>query len=158
MTSPRATTLNEEGRPPGSGGEGLVLEAAEAASAKKAERIVILDVSEQLVITDFFLICSGNTPRQVRTIADEVERRLGEAHRLKPFRREGEREARWVLLDYVDFVVHVFHTDDRDYYDLERLWSDAPVVPFEDEWTASVASASDPGQGGEDEPAAAEAT
>jgi ribosome-associated protein len=126
--------------------EGLVLAAAEAASAKKAERIVILDVSEQLVITDFFLICSGNTQRQVRTIADEVQRRLQEDHVLKPFRREGEREARWVLLDYVDFVVHVFHTDDRDYYDLERLWADARVVPFDDGWK------------GDDEPAAAEAT
>ena len=126
--------------------EGLVLEAAEAASAKKAARIVILDVSEQLVITDYFVICSGNTQRQVRTIADEVQRRLQEDHHIKPFRREGEREARWVLLDYVDFVVHVFHTDDRDYYDLERLWADARVVPFDDGWE------------GEDEPAAAEAT
>lgn len=126
--------------------EAIVLEAAEAASAKKAERIVILDVSEQLVITDFFLICSGNTQRQVRTIADEVQRRLQEDHGLKPFRREGEREARWVLLDYVDFVVHVFHTDDRDYYDLERLWADARAVPYDDGWK------------GDDEPAAAEAT
>lgn len=133
--------------------EGLVLEAAEAASAKKAERIVILDVSEQLVITDYFLICSGNTQRQVRTIADEVERRLNENRSLKPFRREGEREARWVLLDYVDFVVHVFHTDDREYYDLERLWADARVVPFEDEWVGDR-----PGRGEDDEPAAAEAT
>ena len=132
--------------------EGLVLEAAEAASAKKAERIVILDVSEQLVITDYFLICSGNTQRQVRTIADEVERRLREEQGMKPFRREGEREARWVLLDYVDFVVHVFHTDDREYYDLERLWADARVVPFEDGWTPG------PTREGGDEPAAAEAT
>ena len=133
--------------------ESLVLEAAEAASDKKADRIVVLDVSEQLVITDFFLICSGNTPRQVRTIADEVERRLAESHSVKPFRREGAREARWVLLDYVDFVVHVFHTDDRDYYDLERLWADARVVAFEDRWPAS-----DPRREGDDEPAAAEAT
>lgn len=133
--------------------EGLVLEAAEAASAKKAERIVILDVSEQLVITDYFLICSGNTQRQVRTIADEVERRLRETQGLKPFRREGEREARWVLLDYVDFVVHVFHTDDREYYDLERLWGDARVVPFEDGWAAEDHTVE-----GDDEPAAAKAT
>lgn len=139
--------------------EGLVLEAAEAASAKKADRIVILDVSEQLVITDYFLICSGNTQRQVRTIADEVEKRLNESHGRKPFRREGEREARWVLLDYVDFVVHVFHTDDREYYDLERLWADARVVPFEEDWArASVGSASDRKREGDDEPAAAEAT
>lgn len=95
---------------------------------------MILDVSEQLVITDHFLICSGNTDRQVRTIADEVERVLSTNSGVKPYRREGQREGRWVLLDYVDFVVHVFHKEDRDYYDLERLWSDAPVVPFEDRW------------------------
>ena len=124
---------------------GLVLAAAEAASSKKAEDVVILDVSQQLVITDHFLICSGNSDRQVRTIADEVEHRLREEASLKPYRREGESEARWVLLDYVDFVVHVFQKEDRDYYDLERLWSDAPRIPFEQD-------------GGVDEPAAAEAT
>ena len=105
-----------------------------AASSKKAERIVILDVSKQLVITDHFLICSGNTDRQVKTIADEVGRVLAAERGVKPFRREGEREGRWVLLDYVDFVVHVFHKEDRDYYDLERLWSDAPVVDLADPW------------------------
>ncbi len=111
----------------------LVLEAAEAASAKKAERILILDVSQQLVITDYFLICNGNTERQVRTIAEEVEKRLG-VRSTRPFRREGEREGRWVLLDYVDFVVHIFQKEDRDYYSLERLWSDAPIVEFADSW------------------------
>ncbi len=80
------------------------------------------------------MICSGNTDRQVRTIADEVERRLVETHKRKPYRREGEREGRWVLLDYVDFVVHVFHKEDREYYDLERLWKDATRVDFTDEW------------------------
>ena len=105
-----------------------------AASSKKAERIVILDVSQQLVITDHFVICSGNTDRQVRTIADEIEHVLGKEYGVKPYRREGQREGRWVLLDYVDFVIHVFHKEDRDYYDLERLWSDAPVVEFEDPW------------------------
>ncbi len=123
-----------------------ILDAARAASSKKAQDLVILDVSQQLVITDHFLICSGNTERQVKTIADEVERRLREDRELKPYRREGEREARWVLLDYVDFVVHVFHREDREYYDLERLWSDAPVVAF------------DENQEEMDEPAAAEAT
>lgn len=83
--------------------------AAVAASSKKAERIVILDVSKQLVITDHFLICSANTDRQVKTIADEVSKVLSAERGVKPFRREGEREGRWVLLDYVDFVVHVFH-------------------------------------------------
>ena len=124
-------------------GTTLVLEAATAASAKKAERIVILDVSKQLVITDHFVICSGNTDRQVRTIADEIERQLLEKHRVKPYRREGEREGTWILLDYVDFVVHVFRKEERDYYELERLWSDAEKIPFEEE---SI------------EPAAAEAT
>ena len=108
--------------------------AAVAASSKKAERIVILDVSKQLVITDHFLICSANTDRQVKTIADEVSKVLSAERGVKPFRREGEREGRWVLLDYVDFVVHVFHKEDREYYDLERLWSDAPVVDFVDPW------------------------
>lgn len=125
-----------------------MLGAAEAAADKKAQDISILDVSKQLVITDYFVICSGNTERQVKTIAASVERRLAEGFGTKPFRREGEREARWVLLDYVDFVVHVFHREDREYYDLERLWSDAPVLPFNDTSTPEV----------EDEPAAAEAT
>ena len=123
-----------------------VVDAARAAADKKADRIAILDVSQQLVITDYFVICNGNNERQVKTIAEAVERSLAEQHGAKPFRREGEREARWVLLDYVDFVVHVFHREDRDYYDLERLWADASRVPFdESEDTA-------------DEPAAAEAT
>lgn len=124
-------------------GSALALEAATAASAKKAERIIILDVSKQMVITDHFVICSGNTDRQVKTIADEVERHLQENYRVKPYRREGEREGTWILLDYVDFVVHVFRKEERDYYELERLWSDATKVPFEEE---SI------------EPAAAEAT
>ncbi len=128
----------------------LVMEAAEAASSKKAERIVILDVSQLLVITDHFLVCHGNNERQVRTIADEVERALREERGVKPFRREGQREGRWILLDYVDFVVHVFGPEERDYYDLERLWADAPRVPFDE--------APDAHREERDEPAAAEAT
>ncbi len=123
-----------------------MLEAAAAAADKKAEDIVILDVSKVLVITDHFLICSGNNERQVRTIADEIERRLLASEKIKPARREGERESRWVVLDFVDFVVHVFHKEDRQYYELERLWSDAPVIPFDERWEESG------------EPAAAEAT
>ena len=124
----------------------LALAAADAASSKKAERIVILDVSNQLVITDLFVICSGRNDRQVKTISEEIEHRLLEDHDVKPFRREGRQDARWVLLDYVDFVVHVFQREERDYYDLERLWADAPRVPFADGWEEA------------DEPAAAEAT
>ncbi len=116
----------------------LVMEAAEAASSKKAQRIVILDVSQLLVITDHFLICSGNNERQVRTIADEVEKRLLESCSVKPFRREGQREARWILLDYVDFVVHVFGAEERDYYDLERLWADAPRVEWREDGPAAA--------------------
>jgi ribosome-associated protein len=123
-----------------------VVDAAHAAADKKAERIVILDVSQQLVITDYFLVCNGNTQRQVKTIAEEVERRLADRHDAKPFRREGEHEARWVLLDYVDFVVHVFQKEDRDYYDLERLWADAATISFDNLEDRA------------DEPAAAEAT
>lgn len=120
-----------------------MLEAATAASTKKAEGIVVLDVSRQLVITDHFLICSGNTERQVRGIAEEIERRLRGSDGIQPARREGEREGRWVVLDYVDFVVHVFHREERDYYDLERLWSDAPIVPFEDDWKGRDESAAE---------------
>ena len=114
-------------------------------------------MSEQLVITDFFVIASGNSDRQVRTIAEEVERHLKESHGIQPFRREGEREGHWVLLDYVDFVLHVFQKADRDYYDLERLWSDARRVQFDDgagEWRPSRGSS----DWEEDEPATAEAT
>jgi ribosome-associated protein len=118
-------------------GSELVEAAAAAASSKKAERIVILDVSKQLVITDHFLICSGNSDRQVKSIADEIQKTLAAERGVKPFRREGEREGRWVLLDYVDFVVHVFHKEDREYYDLERLWSDAPKTEYEDGWEQS---------------------
>lgn len=135
----------------------LALEAARAASDKKADRIVLLDVSEHLVIIDHFVICSGNTERQVRTIADEVERRLHATRGVKPRRREGSRESRWVVLDYVDFAVHVFRKEERDYYDLERLWADAPRVPFT-EPTPSRSPAS-PKQEEDNEPAAtAEAT
>lgn len=105
--------------------------AAEAASAKKAGDIVILDVEPLIGITDYFVICSGNTERQVKTIADEVMRQMLE-NGLKAYRREGERENRWVLLDYLDIVVHIFHVEEREFYSIERLWRDAASVPFED--------------------------
>ena len=106
--------------------------AVEAAADKKAERIVVLDVSRQLVITDHFVICSGNSERQVHTIAEAIEHRLHRDLDIKPLRRDGHRESRWMILDYVDFMVHVFHTQERDYYDLERLWADAPVLELHD--------------------------
>lgn len=105
----------------------LVAAAAFAASEKKAAEIIALDVSEQLVITDAFLLASGDNERQVRAVVDAIEEGL---HRLgaKPIRREGVTAARWVLLDFGEIVVHVQHTDDRMYYALERLWKDCPVI------------------------------
>jgi ribosome-associated protein len=110
--------------------------AARAAAAKQAEHITILDVHGLIVITDYFVVCSGETERQVRTIVEEIEKALRDLGR-KPVRREGESERRWVLLDYVDLVVHVFTEQEREYYDLERLWGDAPRSAWEDEGVAS---------------------
>ena len=101
--------------------------AARAASARKADEIIALDVSERLVLTDVFLIASGTNERQVSSIVDAVEEAL-HAEGAKPIRREGVSEARWVLLDFGDVVVHVQHAEDRTYYALERLWADCPVV------------------------------
>jgi ribosome-associated protein len=86
---------------------------------------VVIDVGDILSITDHFVICSGGSDRQIKTIADEIQRKLGEAKR-KPLRTEGGPDTGWILLDYGDFVVHVFSDEARDYYDLERLWKDAP--------------------------------
>lgn len=101
--------------------------AAEAASSKKASDIVILEVGPMIGITDYFVIASGNNERQVATIVEEVDGQM-RATGLKPYRREGEKERRWVLLDYLDFVVHVFHREDREFYELERLWKSAPRI------------------------------
>jgi ribosome-associated protein len=85
-----------------------------------------LRVAELLVVTDYFVIATGATDRQVGSIVDEVETALLEKAHVKPIGREGEQEKRWVLLDYGDFVVHVFQPSERDFYRLEKLWSDAP--------------------------------
>ena len=105
----------------------LAVAAAEAAADKLAADILAFDVTDQLVITDIFLLCSAANDRQVRAIVDAVEERL-RALDAKPVRREGEREGRWVLLDFVDIVVHVQHAQERVYYALERLWRDCPLV------------------------------
>lgn len=102
--------------------------AGQAAADKLAGDVIALDVSEQLVITDIFLVCSGTSERQVAGIVDGIEKDMLEKLRRKPVRREGERDARWVLLDYSDIVVHVQHAEDRAFYALERLWRDAPVI------------------------------
>jgi ribosome-associated protein len=108
----------------------LVQIAAEAAADKLADDILAYDVSEQLVITDAFLLCSATNDRQVRAIVDEIEDRLRAEADAKPVRREGEREGRWVLLDYLEIVVHVQHEEDRTFYALERLWKDCPGIPM----------------------------
>ena len=107
----------------------LTTAAAEAAGDKLAHDLIAFDVSDQLVITDVFLLCSAANDRQVRAVVDAVEERLL-AMGAKPVRREGQREGRWVLLDFGDIVVHVLDDDERTYYSLERIWRDCPVVPL----------------------------
>ena len=109
----------------------LGLAAAQAAADKLASDILILDVSEQLVITDVFLLASAPSDRQVKAVVDEIEDRLRDLG-AKPVRREGTQEARWVLLDFAEIVVHVQHEEERIFYALERLWKDCPVIPFVD--------------------------
>ena len=109
----------------------LGLAAAQAAADKLASDILLLDVSEQLVITDVFLLASAPNDRQVKAVVDEIEDRLRELG-AKPVRREGAQEGRWVLLDFGDIVVHVQHEEERVFYALERLWKDCPVIPFVD--------------------------
>ena len=113
--TPRATELTEI--------------AALAAAEKLAQDIIAYDVSDQLAITDAFLLCSGANDRQVRSIIDEVELRLKQAGATL-VRREGEQQGRWVLLDYNDLVVHVQSKDERVFYALERIWKDCPVIPL----------------------------
>ncbi|HEY0188525.1 MAG TPA: ribosome silencing factor [Cellulomonas sp.] len=110
----------------------LTVAAARAAADLKAEEIIALDVSAQLVLTDVFLIASGTNERQVGAIVDAVEEAL---HKLgaKPLRREGKQEGRWVLIDFGEIVVHVQHAEDRVYYALERLWKDCPVIVLPDD-------------------------
>jgi ribosome-associated protein len=111
----------------------LALAAAQAAADKKADNIVIIDVADQLVITDVFLVASAPNERQVQAIVDAIEERLlGLPEKAKPVRREGERAGRWVLLDYIDIVVHVQHSEEREFYALDRLWRDCPTIPFVD--------------------------
>jgi ribosome-associated protein len=104
--------------------------AGQAAADKLATDIVLIDVSERLAITDVFVVATGSNERQVEAIVDEVEERLRQ-HGIKPTRREGRREGRWVLLDYGDVVIHVQHAEERVFYALERLWKDCPFIPFD---------------------------
>ena len=107
------------------------LAAASAIDDKKGLDIALLDVSELLVVTDVFVIASGTSNRHVRTLADEVEAKLKANLDRMVLRREGRAHSRWVLLDYGDLVIHVFDRETRDYYQLEKLWADAPVIAYE---------------------------
>ena len=110
--------------------EGCVA-AARAADAKSGEDTVVLAMGEMLGLTDAFVITSGRNPRQVRTIVEEVERRVKQEASVSPLRVEGAGDARWVLMDYGDFLVHVFLEEAREFYDLEHLWSAAPRIPWD---------------------------
>ena len=116
--------------------------AAQAAGGKTDEDIVVLEVGQVLSIVGWFVVAAGRNPRQVRTIAEEIEIKIAEAGGPRPLRVEGLDSLEWVLLDYGDFVVHVFHVDTRKFYELERLWRDVPRVTWRD------------GQPMKDEPAA----
>ncbi len=109
----------------------LAMVAAQAAADKLATDVTVLDVADRLPITDVFVLTSAPNERQVSGIVDEIELRMREAG-VKAIRREGEREARWVLLDFGDVIVHVQHAEEREYYALERLWKDCPQLPFVD--------------------------
>ena len=111
----------------------LAMTAAQAAADKKAQDIVVIAAAEQLYITDAFVIASASNERQVTAIVDAVEEALiNLPEKAKPVRREGERQGRWVLLDYVDIVVHIQHAEEREFYALDKLWKDCPSVPFVD--------------------------
>ncbi len=105
--------------------------AAQAIADKKGTSLILLDVSEIVVLTDLFLIATGKSRRLVKTLVEDVEQALKTGLGKRPLRREGENHGRWVLLDYGDLVVHVFDEETRDYYELERLWNDAPQVELE---------------------------
>jgi len=109
----------------------LAYEIGELAMQKKANRVKILDVHEITSMTDFFIICSGNSDVQVKAITDHIVDEIAVVER--PFNREGYDTREWILLDYINVVVHIFHEASRDYYDLERLWIDAKITELSDD-------------------------
>ena len=105
--------------------------AVEAIQEKKGEDITVLDIASVASFTNFFIVCNGLNARQNQAISDEVERQLRERGR-HPYGLEGYQESEWILIDYGDFIVHIFSRRARQYYDLERLWKTAPRVPLEE--------------------------
>lgn len=129
MPYPRARTLPPtEGA--GATSADMAQQIAEAAADKKATDIVIVDMRGLVDYTDYMVVATGNTPRQTKAITDEVRRVLKEEHRVSPRRAEGEREGEWVLLDFLDVVLHVFTPQAREFYRLDRLWKEAPQTRF----------------------------
>ncbi|GAA4962183.1 ribosome silencing factor [Actinoplanes utahensis] len=111
----------------------LALTAAQAAADKKAQDISVINVAEQIYITDAFVIASAANERQVQSVVDAIEEALlNLPEKAKPERREGLQQGRWVLLDYIDIVVHVQHVEEREFYALDQLWKDCPIIPFVD--------------------------
>jgi ribosome-associated protein len=102
----------------------------EAAQAKKAFELIVLDLQEIVTYTDVFIICSGNTTRQIQAICDNIEAALKKESKVRPLHIEGYREAEWILLDYSDIIVHVFVPEKRKFYNLEKLWIDAKSIPI----------------------------
>ncbi len=124
----------------------LARTAARAAAERKAEQIIAIDVSERLALTDVFLIVSGANDRQVRSIVDAVDEAMFKVGAKRKM-REGFDEARWVLIDYGDIVVHVQQTEDREFYSLERLWRDCPLIDLPTDVDAADGAAGDAGDG-----------
>ncbi len=108
------------------------IEAAKACFDKKAKDIVILELKGLTVIADYFVICTGDSTTQVKAIMDNVEDELRKKYGERPGKIEGQANARWVLMDYKDVIIHVFETETRDYYELEKFWLDAPRIPLEE--------------------------
>jgi ribosome-associated protein len=111
--------------------EKLATTCAELASNKKAEDIVVLDLRGISTFTDFFVICSGTSEPQLKAIANELETRLREDHSLRPVAIDGFPASQWIVLDFLQVVVHIFHQDKRGFYSLEDLWGDAPRIEWE---------------------------
>ena len=114
----------------------LATTIAQASADKLATDVVLIDVSDRLAITDVFVVATGNNERQVEAIVDAVEEAARNTGH-KPIRREGQRDGRWVLLDYGDVVAHIQHSEERVFYALERLWRDCPFIPFVDATAAA---------------------
>lgn len=129
---------NDKKRNTGTPARALAAHAVDAALDKKASDITVLDMREVSGIADYFVLCTGDADLQVKAIVDAIQHRIREECDERPWKKEGEEHRTWVVLDYVDLVVHVFSEERRAFYDLERLWGDAPVEHVPDEAPSSA--------------------